>query len=106
MAQLPKDATVTFSLLDGLGFAAAACTTLSFVPQVVRIWRSRSAADISSVMYVMFIAGLMLWTIYGVYLSAWPIIVANLITMALAGSVLWMKRRFSRPDGQAGGAAR
>lgn len=79
-----------------LGYAAASCTTFSFVPQVVKIWRTRSAEDISTPMYVVFTLGVALWFVYGLALGAWPIIVANCATILLAGSVLWMKWRFAR----------
>jgi len=89
---------VTLTLIDVFGFAGATCTTVAFVPQVVRIWRTRSAADISAGMYLVFILGLMLWTAYGVLVVSWPIIVANILTMVLAGAVLWMKWRFHKPS--------
>ncbi len=82
-------------IVNSVGYAAATCTTLSFVPQVWRVWRTRSAADISAAMYGSFLFGVFLWTVYGLFLHAWPIIIANTITMALAGSVLWMKHRFA-----------
>lgn len=91
--------TLAPAVLESIGYAAACCTTLSFVPQVLRVWRTRSAADISAVMYSMFIAGLLLWTVYGAFLSAWPIMIANSITMGLAGAVLWMKYRFGARSG-------
>jgi MtN3 and saliva related transmembrane protein len=87
---------VSPALLQGIGYAAASCTTLSFVPQVLRVWRTRSAADISAAMYGLFLCGLALWTVYGALLSAWPIMIANTITMGLAGSVLWMKFTFGK----------
>ncbi|MDR3418197.1 MAG: SemiSWEET transporter [Nevskia sp.] len=89
---------MSFSLIDVFGFAGAACTTLAFVPQVIRVWRTRSAADISAGMYVVFIAGLVLWLVYGVLMVSWPIIAANCLTLVLAGAVLWMKWRFHRPS--------
>jgi MtN3 and saliva related transmembrane protein len=87
------------TIADAVGYGAATCTTLAFVPQVWRVWRTRSADDISAAMYVVFFAGLTLWFGYGVLLGSWPIIVANAFTMLLAGSVLWMKLRFSRKSG-------
>lgn len=80
--------------LDLLGYAAASCTTLSFLPQAWRVWRSRSGEDISSVMYAVFLIGVGLWTVYGWLLGAWPIVIANCVTALLAGSVLWMKHHF------------
>jgi MtN3 and saliva related transmembrane protein len=78
------------------GYAAASCTTFSFVPQVLKVWRTRSAGDISGGMYLLFIVGLALWMVYGAALSSWPILVANTVTIVLAGAVLLMKWRFGR----------
>lgn len=77
-----------------LGYAGATLTTCSFVPQLLRVWRSRSAHDISTGMYVMFIVGLLLWIIYGVGISAWPIVIANSVTALLALSILVLKAHF------------
>jgi MtN3 and saliva related transmembrane protein len=79
---------------DGLGYAAAICTTAAFVPQVVRVWKRRSADDISLAMYVLFMAGVAMWAIYGVRVRALPVILANLATFALASGVLAAKIRF------------
>jgi len=76
------------------GCAAAACTTASFVPQVLRVRRTRSAADLSAAMYALFITGLALWTVYGTLRADWPIVAANVVTLALAMAVLWMKWRY------------
>ena len=84
-------------LADLLGFAGAGCTTVSFVPQVLKIRRTRSAADISSGMYLLFILGLALWLAYGLMIGSWPILIANTLTIGLAAAVLWMKWRFERP---------
>jgi MtN3 and saliva related transmembrane protein len=83
---------------DYLGFIAAICTTSAFIPQAVKVWRNRTAADISSGMYVILIAGLAFWLCYGIALGAWPIILANAITLILATSILLMKWRFDRPS--------
>lgn len=81
-----------------LGYAGATLTTCSFVPQLLRVWRSRSAHDISTGMYVMFIAGLLLWIIYGFRISAWPIVIANSVTALLALSILVLKAHFGHPE--------
>lgn len=80
--------------LDWVGSAAATLTTLSFVPQVWKIWRTRHTLDISLGMYAIFTAGVALWLAYGLLLGAWPIIIANSITLLLAGTVLAMKLRY------------
>ena len=70
--------------IDIIGYAAATLTTVSFVPQVVKTWKTKSTEDISLVMFILFIIGLILWLIYGIILNAMPIILANLITCSLA----------------------
>ncbi len=79
---------------DWLGSIAATLTTTSFIPQVIQVWRTRHTKDISLGMYVIFTAGVATWLAYGVMLNSWPIIIANSITVCLAGSVLLMKLRF------------
>ncbi len=68
-------------------------TTVSFVPQVWRIFRTRHTQDISLRMYVLFTAGVGMWLVYGLLLSSWPIIAANTVTLVLAGTVLFLKLR-------------
>lgn len=82
------------SAADWLGHLAGFCTTIAFVPQVLKVWRSKSAKDISVGMYAVFVLGLALWLAYGWLLGAWPIVIANGLTIALAGSVLVMKLRY------------
>ena len=82
--------------IEHLGFAAAACTTASFVPQVLMVWRERGAPGISTGMYLMFIVGVALWFSYGLALGSWPITIANGVTLALSSSVLCMKWYFAR----------
>ncbi len=81
-------------MIDLIGSIAAFLTTVAFVPQVVRIWRSRSAADISLPMYVVFTLGVILWLVYGILLGAMPIIIANCVTLLLSVSVVAMKLRW------------
>lgn len=88
--------------VNHLGFAAAACTTGAFVPQVWMVWRQRGAPGISTGMYLMFIVGVAMWLMYGLALNSWPVVIANGITLVLAGAVLGMKLYFART---AGGAA-
>lgn len=79
--------------LDTLVSAAGLLTTVSFIPQVIQVWRTRHTKDISLGMYAIFTAGVGLWLVYGIYLSSWPIIFSNGITFLLAGTVLLMKYR-------------
>ena len=71
-----------------LGLAAAACTTASFIPQVVKAWRSGSSADLSLGMYVLITLGIGLWLVYGLLVRDLPIIAANAVTLVLVASLL------------------
>jgi MtN3 and saliva related transmembrane protein len=79
---------------EWIGGIAATLTTCSFLPQVWRVWRTRHTKDISLLMYVLFTVGVALWLAYGILLGAWPIIIANGITLLLAGTMLVLKLRF------------
>jgi MtN3 and saliva related transmembrane protein len=81
---------------DLLGFLAAALTSVAFLPQVLRVWRTRSAEDISLGMYAAFVCGVACWIGYGFLIDAWPVIIANGITLLLASAVLVLKLRFDR----------
>ncbi|HUX24183.1 MAG TPA: SemiSWEET transporter [Burkholderiales bacterium] len=81
------------SVADLLGSIAGVLTTVAFVPQVWAVWKTRSTRDISLGMYLVFTTGVSFWLAYGVALGAWPIIVANAVTLALTGTVLVMKLR-------------
>jgi MtN3 and saliva related transmembrane protein len=77
-----------------IGYLAAALTTFAFVPQVLHTWRLRSAHGISLHMYAVFASGVALWLVYGLLLGAWPLILANAVTLALALFIIVMKVRF------------
>ena len=79
---------------DWIGSAAATLTTVAFIPQAWKIFHSRNTADISLGMYTLFTLGVALWLTYGILLAAWPIIIANSITLLVAGAVLVMKLKF------------
>lgn len=83
------------TLLDLLGLSAGFLTTISFVPQVVKTWRSKSADDISTSMFALFSLGLILWLIYGIYLQSLPIILANSITLVLTAIILILKYHYA-----------
>jgi MtN3 and saliva related transmembrane protein len=78
---------------DLIGMIAGTLTTIAFVPQVWRVWKTRSTSDISLGMYLVFTTGVGFWLAYGLILGAWPIIVANAVTLALTGTVLALKLR-------------
>jgi MtN3 and saliva related transmembrane protein len=82
------------SAQEWIGGIAATLTTCSFIPQAWRVWRTRHTKDISLLMYTLFTIGVALWLAYGILLASWPIILANAITLLLAGTVLVLKLRF------------
>jgi MtN3 and saliva related transmembrane protein len=81
-------------LMDAIGSAAAVLTTASFVPQAWHSFKTRDVSGISLSMYSVFTVGVALWLLYGVLLQSWPLIIANSITLALAGTILVLKLRF------------
>jgi MtN3 and saliva related transmembrane protein len=77
-----------------IGYIAGFLTTFSFLPQVVRAYRTRSCADLSWPWLVVFVVGLTLWLLYGVILKNWPMILANVATLSFCFALVWMKVRF------------
>ena len=77
-----------------LGLGAGFLTTAAFVPQVVKIWKAKSARDISLHTYATFTLGVGLWLAYGILKQEPPIIIWNAVTLLLAGAILAMKMRF------------
>jgi len=88
--------TLHIPLLTLAGYCAAVCTTLSFVPQLVRVWPLRSARDISLTMFLVFSIGVFLWLVYGISIRSIPVILANAVTLALSLAILILKLRFDR----------
>ena len=76
---------------DWLGYVAATLTTASFVPQAWLTFRTRDVSGISLGMYSAFTLGVAFWLAYGIALGAWPVVIANAITLCLALSILVMK---------------
>jgi MtN3 and saliva related transmembrane protein len=81
-------------LTDLIGYAAATLTTCSFVPQAWLTFKTKDVSGISLGMYSAFTLGIALWLAYGLLITAWPIVIANVITLALAMAILGMKLRF------------
>jgi MtN3 and saliva related transmembrane protein len=86
------------SVPDFVGTVAGALTTVSFVPQVWRIWRRRSAADVSLGMLVLFTSGVVAWLGYGILIAATPVIAANAVTLVLVLCAIVLKLRYARGD--------
>ncbi|MEI8171364.1 MAG: SemiSWEET transporter [Rhodoferax sp.] len=79
---------------DLIGYVAATLTTASFVPQAWHTFKTRDVRGISLGMYSAFTSGVACWLVYGILLGAWPIVIANCITLALAATILGMKLRY------------
>lgn len=84
------------SLIILLGLAAGALTTIAFVPQVIRTWKTKSAHDLSLGMYSILCTGILLWLIYELIIEDIPIIVANAVTLSLALAILSFKLTFKK----------
>lgn len=82
---------MTFS--SAIGLIAASLTTMAFVPQVVRVVRTRDTHAISLWMYLLFSAGVLLWLVYGIAMMLWPVIFANSVTLILSLVVIVYKVR-------------
>jgi MtN3 and saliva related transmembrane protein len=80
--------------VTAIGLVAGTLTTISFLPQLIHTLRTKSAKDISYVMLIAFMTGVILWLIYGIFLQALPIILANAVTLALILAILALKIRY------------
>jgi len=95
--------------IDAIGYCAATLTTFSFLPQLIRVVRLRSARDISLGMFLIFTAGTSFWMVYGLLAHSWPVAIANFLTLLFSASILFLKLRFDAraiAETQPGGAPR
>ncbi len=81
-------------IITSIGFAAAICTTISFVPQAIKIIRTKDTSGISATMYTLFTFGIILWLTFGILTHNPPIILANAVTAILSSIILWCKIRY------------
>ena len=77
--------------IDLFGFSAALLTTIAFLPQLYKTWKTKSADDVSLIMLILFITGLICWIIYALKIHSIPILVANIITFIFNFSILVLK---------------
>ena len=85
-------------MVSAIGFLAAILTTIAFLPQVIKNWKTKSAGDLSFWMYGLFVCGVSLWLAYGILLDDLPIILANGVTLALSLVNLGQMLRYRRPQ--------
>ena len=74
-----------------IGFIAAFCTTISFLPQAIKTIKTKDTSGISLGMYVIFTSGVFAWTVYGLMVGDYPIIIANIVTFLLSSTILVLK---------------
>jgi MtN3 and saliva related transmembrane protein len=80
--------------IEVIGLAAGLLTTTAFLPQVWKIYRTKSGKDISARMFTLFSAGIVLWLIYGILLQSLPLILSNAVTLALSLTIIALKLRY------------
>jgi MtN3 and saliva related transmembrane protein len=76
-----------------LGFLAAILTTIAFLPQVIKIYKSKETKSISLTMYIVLSLGLLMWLFYGIHLKSNPMIIANTVSLILTIYILFMKMK-------------
>ena len=77
-----------------IGFFAAFCTTIAFLPQAIKVFKSKSTKDISLYMFIIFTVGVLSWLIYGFVINDMPIILANAVTLILSLFILVYKIKY------------
>lgn len=85
---------MNYSFIQVLGFISGILTTIAFIPQVLKVWVTRKTEDISLLMFIIFITGIIGWLIYGILIVNYPLILANSITLVLAVLIIIGKIRF------------
>ena len=85
-----------FSYENLFGFSAALLTTIAFLPQLYKTWTTKSAEDVSLIMSILFITGLICWIIYGSRIHSIPILVANVVTFIFNFSILILKISYNK----------
>jgi MtN3 and saliva related transmembrane protein len=80
--------------IEIIGLAAGGLTTISFLPQVIKTWKSKSAKDLSLVMFSFYCLGIVLWLIYGLLINSLPVILSNAFTLILSSTILFFKLKF------------
>ena len=80
--------------VTAIGVGAAGCSMASFVPQAVKVIKDHDATSVSLGMYVVTVIGFTLWSAYGAFLHSWPLVLSNLICLALSVLILGLKIRY------------
>ena len=83
------------SAAEILGYAAGAMTAFTFLPQVIKTWKEKSAKDISLNMFLLAFTNEIMWLVYGVMLDNWVIITTNAVMLVMSGIMIWLKIRYN-----------
>ncbi|EGJ51152.1 SemiSWEET transporter [Desulfocurvibacter africanus] len=86
----------SFDWVEALGLLAGAQTTFAFLPQALKVWRAKSADDISLATFLIFCSGVTCWFFYGLFIDSLSVILANAVTLILAASIVWLKVKYTR----------
>jgi MtN3 and saliva related transmembrane protein len=89
-------------IVEIVGAGAAICSMTSFVPQLVKLIRERTAEAVSAPMFVLTVTAFTLWSVYGLMLKSWPLLVSNLVSLALSAAILGLKLTFRARNDAAG----
>ena len=79
--------------IELIGFIAAILTTVAFIPQVYKVWQTKSVSGMSLTMYLIFFCGVLLWLVYGLLINSLPMIIGNTITIVLTFIILYFLLR-------------
>jgi MtN3 and saliva related transmembrane protein len=85
------------NVITTVGLVAALCTTLAFLPQVIKIWKTKSVGDLSKGTFIVFTLGVTMWLTYGLLIGDFPVIVANAVTLILQATILFQMVRYREP---------
>jgi MtN3 and saliva related transmembrane protein len=96
-------AAAPIAIVEAVGAGAALCSTASFLPQLVKLWREKTGEAVSLRMYLLTVTGFSLWSVYGALLASWPLVASNLISLGLSSAILLLKWRYR--DREAGQSA-
>ncbi|MBL7725894.1 MAG: SemiSWEET transporter [Chitinophagaceae bacterium] len=80
---------------DMLGYAAGALTAFTFLPQVLKTWKEKSAKDVSLYMFIIAFVNEIMWLVYGVMINNWVIILTNAVMLIMSGIMIWLKMRYN-----------
>lgn len=87
------------SIADIIGYTAGAITSLTFLPQVIKTWKEKSAKDVSLLMFIIAALNEVLWIVYGILLNNWVIIATNVVVLSMSLCMIYLKLRYDRNNG-------